>query len=680
MIAHAPYRMSGTAHEHLKVLVDDCQNVACGENQVLFALVLDLGAAVAGEHDNVAFLDVYGDAVALLIHAARANGDNACFLRLFLRSFGDDQTGCGGLLSLLDLDNDAVFQGLNSHNRFLRVVDLRSMRDSGAVARPMTVSSATSTLVSPVLSVKKSAPLPGCFTARRTLSKKLGGAGVPAGFRQAYLGRARGMPPRKMRSMPTSPFTPATELPFSAEALAAADELYPLDSDTLSAVTSLRSRGFSPEESAQIISLAQARTRARAKFGERARVLMLTQEATEQATRPVIAHYRAQRLRPVAGTVADLGCGIASDSAVYAADRGAVVAVELDPLTASFAAKNLEFCPQARVYSGDVTDYVHGELLDASGEPVGIVWMDPARRELRGAKKAQTERLFDPEAFSPPFSFVLNLARTGVPMGVKLGPGFPHEGIPSPADIASEANPTPRVEAEWIQSEGSLAELVLWFNALAQVGVARTATSVRELPTEEADLGESSNEGSAEANALLPPYEAVSFRSAFTAEEAEQSVEVPVSLPQPGEYLLEPAPAIVRSHLVAEFAQNIGAHLLDEHLAYLCSAEPVEHPLVACYEVLEEIPLQEKQLKRWVREQGFTALTIKKRGVDIVPEQLRARLLGSAGSKPSKKKQKKNANSSSDDQEPTYRPATLVFTRIGSGRDSRRVGWHVRPL
>ena len=125
----------------------------------------------------------------------------------------------------------------------------------------------------------------------------------------------------------------------------------------------------------------------------------------------------------------------------------------------------------------------------------------------------------------------------------------------------------------------------------------------------------------------------MSFRSPLTAEEAEQSVDVPVSLPQPGEYLLEPAPAIVRSHLVAEFAQSIGAHLLDEHLAYLCSAEPVEHPLVACYEVLEEIPLQEKQLKRWVREQGFTALTIKKRGVDIVPEQLRARLRGSAGSK-----------------------------------------------
>ena len=482
-------------------------------------------------------------------------------------------------------------------------------------------------------------------------------------------------------------FSPALPLPLSDNALAAADELYPLGSDTLGAVTSLRSRGFSPEDSSAIISLAQARTRARTKFGERARTLMLTQEASEQATRPVIAHYRADRLARVPGLVADLGCGIGSDTAVYAAARGSVVAVELDPLTASFAAANLTFCPRARVYSGDVTAYdpasgagSEATLTDGAGASPAILWLDPARRELRGARKAQTERLFDPEAFSPPFSFVLNLARTGMPMGVKLGPGFPHEGIPSPEDIASEANPAPRIEAEWIQSEGSLAELVLWFNALAQEGVARTATSVRELPAGPADRVPSVAEATGKVADLLPPYEAVSFRSALTAAEAERSVEVPVSLLQPGEYLLEPAPAIVRSHLVAEFAQSIGAQLLDEHLAYLCSTEPVEHPLVTCYEVLEEIPLQEKQLKRWVREQGFTALTIKKRGVDIVPEQLRARLLGSAGSKPSKKKQKKNANSSGGAQESLYRPATLVFTRIGAGRDSRRVGWHVRPL
>lgn len=51
------------------------------------------------------------------------------------------------------------------------------MRDGGAVMRPKAVSSATSTLVSPVLSVKKTRPPPERFTARRTLSKKLGKSG-----------------------------------------------------------------------------------------------------------------------------------------------------------------------------------------------------------------------------------------------------------------------------------------------------------------------------------------------------------------------------------------------------------------------------------------------------------------------------------------------------------------------
>ena len=373
------------------------------------------------------------------------------------------------------------------------------------------------------------------------------------------------------------------------------------------------------------------------------------QEAAEQATRPVIAHYRAQRLRPVAGTVADLGCGIASDSAVYAADRGAVVAVELDPLTASFAAKNLEFCLQARVYSGDVTDYVHGELLDAAGKPVGLVWMDPARRELEGAKKARTERIFDPEAFSPPFSFVLSLARLGVPMGVKLGPGTAHEAIPSPEDIAGAANLQPRVEAQWVQHAGSVVELVLWFNAAARESVARAATMV-------GDAGEVLGEmTSAEPLGAAAPLAAPDDGA---------------GLPVAGGYLYEPSGAVIRAGLVHDFACAVGAHRIDPRIAYLSA----EHPLpasyaefAACYEVLERVPVGQKQLKRWVREHGINAVTIKKRGVDIVPEKLRAALLAGV-------KKKKGE----------YKPATLVFTRVGgSGEDAARtehVGWWVRPL
>ena len=42
--------------------------------------------------------------------------------------------------------------------------------------------------------------------------------------------------------------------------------------------------------------------------------------------------------------------------------------------------------------------------------------------------------------------------------------------------------------------------------------------------------------------------------------------------------------------------------------------------------MLEELPYREKPLRAALRERGIGRLTIKKRGVDVVPEQLRKRL------------------------------------------------------
>ena len=49
-------------------------------------------------------------------------------------------------------------------------------------------------------------------------------------------------------------------------------------------------------------------------------------------------------------------------------------------------------------------------------------------------------------------------------------------------------------------------------------------------------------------------------------------------------------------------------------------------PFARSYEVLEELPYKEKALKAALRERGVGRLTIKKRGVDVVPEELRKRL------------------------------------------------------
>ena len=59
---------------------------------------------------------------------------------------------------------------------------------------------------------------------------------------------------------------------------------------------------------------------------------------------------------------------------------------------------------------------------------------------------------------------------------------------------------------------------------------------------------------------------------------------------------------------------------------YVTSDVPVTTPFARGYEVLEELPYREKALRAALRERNVGILTIKKRGVDVVPEQLRKRL------------------------------------------------------
>ena len=92
------------------------ENVTGGEDEVLLAAVLDLGAAVLAVDDLVADLDVERDAlVAVLVPAAGADGEDLALLRLLLRRVRNDEAGGGGLLRLEGLDDDAVFERLDGN-------------------------------------------------------------------------------------------------------------------------------------------------------------------------------------------------------------------------------------------------------------------------------------------------------------------------------------------------------------------------------------------------------------------------------------------------------------------------------------------------------------------------------------------------------------------------------------
>ena len=58
-------------------------------------------------------------------------------------------------------------------------------------------------------------------------------------------------------------------------------------------------------------------------------------------------------------------------------------------------------------------------------------------------------------------------------------------------------------------------------------------------------------------------------------------------------------------------------------MAYFTSEFSREIAGGTCYEILEELPFDLKQIKRHLKKHDIGRLEIKKRGVDLTPEQLR---------------------------------------------------------
>jgi SAM-dependent methyltransferase len=349
--------------------------------------------------------------------------------------------------------------------------------------------------------------------------------------------------------------------PEGLKALAAAAEV--AGGEPLAAASALRARGFGAELSAAALTQASLRGRAAMKFGPDAAGMFFTRAGLEQATRAVVADRRAARLA-AAGvrTLADLGCGLGSDALAAARHGITVYAVDADPVTAAMAAANAE--------AAGLADRITVTCADATTvavERYDAVFADPARRQVgRG-------RVFDPKAYSPPWDFIAGLPARTPRTVLKLAPGIDHALLPSGA------------EGEWVSVGGDLVEAAFWCGPLAEVP--RRAT-------------------------LLGP-------DAGLVGAGNKSAEVgPV-----GAWIYDPDPAVIRSHLVAEFAAAIGGRLADPEIAYVYTDDPVDTPFARRLAVTEMLPFSLKRLRALLRERGVGVLEIRKRGSALVPDQLR---------------------------------------------------------
>lgn len=318
------------------------------------------------------------------------------------------------------------------------------------------------------------------------------------------------------------------------------------------------------EKAAAATTQAQLRAKGVAKFGDAAHQMFFTPDALEQATRTRVADHRAARLAAAipGGSVVDLGCGIGGDLIAFARAGLVAAGIDLDPVRAAMARANLDALGLPGAVQAGDATTVDPSGFDAA-------FADPARRGGRG-------RVFDVEGWTPPWPWVLDLLQRRAL--VKVAPGIDHDLVP------------PGAEAEWVSDGGEVKEAVIWSPDLSTTD--RRATVIGEgglaTLTDEDDPG--------------------------------------ADVREVGAFLYEPDGAVVRAGLVTAVAAGVDGGLVDEHIAYVTSDASFRTPFARGYRVLEQLPYREKQLRAALQERGIGRLTIKKRGVQVVPEELRKRL------------------------------------------------------
>jgi SAM-dependent methyltransferase len=342
---------------------------------------------------------------------------------------------------------------------------------------------------------------------------------------------------------------------------------YPVPADTaLRLGTQLRAR-YPADLVVDALAQHELRLRARPKFS-RAMEMFFTRPGLEQASAEVVARHRSGRYG-AAGQVADLCCGIGGDLVVLAEDHRVlavdrrVLAVDRDPLNLRIARANADVCGVAK----GVTP-VQSDVRDVGLAGLDAIFVDPARRS--GGRRLRAGHS------EPPLEWCLGLAGKIDAVGIKAAPGLPHEAVP------------PGWELEFIAIGRALKEAVAWSPALAT-----GATRATILP---------------QGHTLVP------------------EPGPPVEVRMPGEFLLDPNPAVTRASLVQDLARSLGAWKIDDQIAFLSADVPLRTPFGRALRVIDSAPWNQKQLPARLRELDIGAVDIRRRGLAGDVDQLHRRL------------------------------------------------------
>lgn len=328
-------------------------------------------------------------------------------------------------------------------------------------------------------------------------------------------------------------------------------------------VSEILSKTYTIEERKSIMDYMLLVSKIQKKF-ETKTLLLCDTLALEQSTAKDIGAWK-QSLWPKEGHVNDLCCGMGGDS-FFIPQSLSVTGVDLDPLRLEMYRYNTkQFGKDYDTALADVCTFKN----DAD-----YFTIDPARRE----NVEENQRCFT--HLSPSIAEVIELASKYKGGMAKIPPGYPLEELPND------------VEVLYLGKSNDCRECLVLFGSLCK------------------------NPGKIRAVMIEKDH---SFTE-WISEKERASLYQDLPIAPLSDYIIEPAPLLVRSHLFVQIAERNNLFPFSQGIAYLSGSTPLEEKGFANFKVLETCPLTTSTVRQMLKKYSIGQLTLKKRGVEVIPE------------------------------------------------------------
>lgn len=326
-----------------------------------------------------------------------------------------------------------------------------------------------------------------------------------------------------------------------------------------------------------------------------------TRQLLEQSSDEETASEAAMDF-PGEALVHDICCGAGADS-IAIARRGISVSASDRSSIACYLTRRNALSHKLNI---DVTE---ASAEECEIDPSGYVHIDPDRR-------SDGRRFSNLESLSPSWEAVRKISENCLGMSLKLAPGMR-------LDSSTKAQmDRPPESIRFLSKEGSVRQQRWYWGIERWPRNSITLSLYLNEPAFQRAVHFHSKKLA--TNSLDPVKHRGWFHESFLESECQvRRVGSSVVVNALHHYIADYDPSVRAAELSPQFASRYGWQLLSSNSGYITSKDRMVHPMVRWFEVIENLPLDRRQLKAFAKNVKTRSWELKSRGIDLDLEQVR---------------------------------------------------------